>query len=113
MFLQFLYLKRAALPLDQAFVSGSFFVGYGGEGASSDGNNLWVLDDTNGQLRKYDVSGGGFVSAGTVVPSVLGSGLAWDGSGLWMTAGTSDTYTKVSHIDGSTIASFFDRTGIV
>jgi glutamine cyclotransferase len=92
-----------AIDLDEAFVEASHELGFFGEGTTTDGSSLWVMD-TGTTLYRYDISSGGFVFTGTVTTETGSKGLAWDGTSLWLGSGT-DTNTKVDPTTGGTVGS--------
>jgi hypothetical protein len=100
----FLADQSHAVDLNNGFVEASYALGYGGEGATSDGTTLWILD-VNGNLHSYDISSGG-LSPISVTSTALGQrfGLAWDGSGIWTSLG--ESYVKINPLTGGIIDSF-------
>jgi MYXO-CTERM domain-containing protein len=99
-------LASQAIQLDTAYVEASYSLDFGrvgGEGASSDGNTLWILDNGN-MLHSYDISGGGFSEISSIDVQAGGDGLAWDGTGLWV-SNVLDYY-KLDPLTGNIVDSF-------
>lgn len=105
----------AAIQLDQAFVAAEFDLGFGGEGATSDGNSLWVANSisaSNTDIIKYDISGGGLAPLGSVNTSIYRiAGLAWDGVNLWTSSEDCTPwpclrFAQIDPATGSTISTF-------
>ncbi|MDH3614408.1 MAG: hypothetical protein OES10_14160 [Gammaproteobacteria bacterium] len=97
-----------AIDLDNAYVEAAYPLDYGGEGATSDGSTLWIMQQTNVTLHSYDISGGGF-SPITSLPTLGGFGLAWDGTGIWVSGG-GDIYLKYDPTTGNVVNSFVSST---
>ena len=72
--------------LDEAYVSGIYPVGFGGEGATWDGKFLWIADPSAQQFKKFSASSSGLTLVSSIPYPYVGAlpvGLAFDGAFLW------------------------------
>ena len=93
-----------AIQLDKAFVETTFVLGFGGEGATWDGNSLWISDPSSGTLKEYDISGTPNLTGSLSVSSLFLGGLTWDGDFFWDN-NSGDTYRKINPVNGSIVDS--------
>jgi len=96
-----------AVDLDNMYVADEIPLGFGGEGATWDGNSLWIIDENANFIKRYSIQSKTLVGQ---IPLIgpIGEGLAWDGTSLWTSSGI-DLY-EVDPNDG-TILSVIDVEG--
>lgn len=78
-------LPVVALNLNRAYEAASYVLNYGGEGATWDGQHLWVIDEWGDrEFKQYSTNPFGLVRS-IPINGAIGEGLAWDGANLWTT----------------------------
>ncbi len=72
----------------------------GNMGLTNDGNNLWVTNDNDGKIRKYDRNG---TLLGTITPEISPRGIAWGGGSLWICGADNTPFYNID-TNGNTLA---------
>jgi glutamine cyclotransferase len=79
--------------------------GEGVEGLAFDGTYLWSIDFLDHKIYRLNTSGAVIGSIPTPNSSYVASGLAWDGSNLWVSEWNQEIY-KINPANGQVLSSF-------